>query len=123
MSGAAFADVPVSTYLALETSGADAPARHEYWDGQVRAMTGASLAHNRANIALGSLLWHRLRGGPCEAFANDMRVRLSPTRYVYPDIVVACPPEVDATHRPESLLNPKVIFEVLSPSSCRWSRC
>jgi Uma2 family endonuclease len=117
MSSAAFAETPVAAYLALEAASQGTPARHEYWDGQLRAKGSASLRHNRVAGARHALLWNRIRGGACEVFAADMRVRLTPRRYVYPDVVVACPPEVDARERPESLTNPKVIMEVLSDST------
>ena len=117
MSSAARAETPVSAYLVLEAASEGTAARHEYWDGELRAMGGASLKHHRVAGALHALLWHQLRGRACETFTGDMRVKLTPTRYVYPDIVVACPPEVDSSHRPESLTNPKVIMEVLSDST------
>lgn len=122
MSSPAFAETAVEAYLALEAASVDTPSRHEYWDGEVRAMGGASLQHNRIARRLLVTLTNEMGSGPCEAFMSDLRVKLTPTRYVYPDVVVACPPEVDTTHRPESLTNPKVIFEVLSDSTARVDR-
>lgn len=116
------AETPVDAYLALEASCVGTSSRHEYWDGVVRAMGGASLAHNRVARQLLVGLTNRMTGGPCEAFMSDLRVKLTPSRYVYPDVVVACPPEVDTTHRPESLTNPTVIFEVLSSSTAALDR-
>lgn len=122
MSSPAIAETAVEAYLALEAASVGTPSRHEYWDGVVRAMGGASLQHNRICRRLLVSLSNAMAGGPCEAFMSDLRVKLTPTRYVYPDVVVACPPEVDKTHRPESLTNPKVIFEVLSETTAHIDR-
>lgn len=122
MSEAALAETPVEAYLALEATGCEHGIRHEYWDGAIRAMGGASLVHNRVVLAIGAELRARTKGGPCEAFVNDMRVRLNAHRYVYPDVVLACPPEVDDAQRPESLINPRVVFEVLSESTAAFDR-
>src|SRR4051794_40148107 len=68
--------------------------RHEYIDGAVYAMAGASLDHNRIAGNIFGELWNHLRGGPCEVFQNDMKVKVSPesTLFYYPDAVVACGP-------------------------------
>ena len=122
MSEPAYAETPVEAYLALEAASTPGHARHEFWDGRIRAMGGASMRHNQLVLGIGSELRTKLSNGPCRALVSDMRVRLSAHRYVYPDVVVACPPEVDAQQRPETLTNPRVVFEVLSPSTAAVDR-
>ena len=56
MAGSAFAETSVEAYLALEEAGRPKDARHEYWDGMIRALGGASASHNRVVLALGSEL-------------------------------------------------------------------
>jgi Uma2 family endonuclease len=92
--------------------------KHEYFVGKVLAMAGASLAHNRlvANILreTGALL----KGGPCEILPSDIRVSI-PSResYMYPDAVIVCgKPEMEDDWF-DTLKNPLVIFEILSPST------
>jgi Uma2 family endonuclease len=64
----------------------------------------------------------QLAGGPCRAYSESIRTRVSATRYVYPDLVVACPPDFERAHKPPTLLNPKVVVEVLSESTASFDR-
>lgn len=109
----AYTRISRDTYLELE---AKAETRHEYWDGHVVAMAGASVAHNRIVANLVTVLNTHLRERDCNAVAADLRVQVG-SRYVYPDIVVECgePELTDA--EPPSLLNPVVLMEVTSPST------
>jgi Uma2 family endonuclease len=106
-------------YLALDRA---SPEKHQFWDGEVFAMSGASLAHN---LIVGNLLMHlghALRGSGCRPLPSDMRVRL-PTgdRYVYPDVTIVCgPPELEG--EADILLNPRTVIEVLSPSTEAFDR-
>lgn len=106
-------------YLALERA---AETKHEYLDGEIIAMTGASRPHNVITLNLGAELRERLRGTGCQTTVSDMRVRVSPTRYAYPDVVVACPPLQFEDAEVDTLLNPTVIVEVLSPSTEAYDR-
>jgi len=106
----------VAEYLAREK---DNPVRHEYVDGQVYAMAGASDRHNRLALNLASRLNDHLNGGPCEVFIADMKVIVDPLVYYYPDVVVACdPPGGDPYVRTQ----PHLIIEVVSPSTERIDR-
>ena len=107
------------TYLALDR-GAD--EKHELWDGEVYAMGGASLAHNRIVANLVRHLGNALEGTDCVALPSDMRVRLpGEGRYVYPDVTVVCgAPELEG--RADVLLNPRTIIEVLSSSTAAFDR-
>lgn len=90
--------------------------KNEYIDGEIYPMTGGTLNHGTiiANtiVALGI----RLRASNCKVISSDMRVRVSPTRYVYPDMSVVCG-GAETADRATNLLNPTLIVEVTSPSS------
>ena len=97
--------------------------RHFLWDGEVFAMTGASLAHNLIVSNVHAGLYARLAGRGCRPLAQDMRVRV-PGRdaYVYPDVLVVCgAPQLEDEHF-DTLVNPKVVVEVLSDSTRRFDR-
>jgi Uma2 family endonuclease len=100
--------------------------RHEYVDGQVYAMSGATLPHNRIVANLVVALYAGLRGRPCDALTQDMRVRVGPgSAYVYPDLVGLCgDARVERADENEyqSLLNPSFVVEVLSPSTESYDR-
>ena len=97
--------------------------RHEYFDGQIFAMTGASRAHNVLCANVLASLHGQLRGKPCEIYANDMRVKVSETgMYTYPDVVVACGEPRFEDQAVDTLLNPVLIIEVLSDSTERYDR-
>ncbi|MEM7588002.1 MAG: Uma2 family endonuclease [Acidobacteriota bacterium] len=102
-------------YLAFERQ---QPLRHEYQDGEILAMGGASRIHNRISWNITVALDPQLSRLGCEGFASDMRVRLaSSERYTYPDIVVVCgEPEFEDAEL-DTLLNPTLILEILSPST------
>jgi Uma2 family endonuclease len=102
-------------YLVRERA---AEYRSEYLAGEVRAMTGASRKHNRIAMNLGALLHGQLRGGPCEPFMSDMRVKVERTgAYFYPDVVVACGASSLEDEFQDTLLNPVLVVEVLSPAT------
>ena len=107
-------------YLRLEKQ---AVTRSEYHQGQIVAMAGATVTHNRINVNLTVELVNLLRDKPCDVFANDLRVQLPrENRYVYPDLVIVCgEPEFDEDD-PDTLINPQVIIEVLSNSTANYDR-
>jgi Uma2 family endonuclease len=108
-------------YLALERQ---SEVKHEFLDGEMFAMTGASLQHNRIVRNVGGLLYSQLRGRPCESFTGDLRLRVDATGlYTYPDIVVVYgEPQLVADAELDTLLNPTLIVEVLSPSTEAYDR-
>jgi Uma2 family endonuclease len=107
-------------YLALERK---AEHRSEYLNGQIIAMSGASREHNVIALNLAREISGRLRGGPCETYVSDMRVRVLPTGlYTYPDVVVVCGDRRFEDDCLDTLLNPTVIVEVLSPSTESYDR-
>ena len=104
----------VEDYLELEMN---ATTRHEYVAGEIFAMCGASAAHNLIVGNVYRALANRLQGGPCRTFFSGFKVRLKIKMddfFYYPDVMVACGREgLDKYF----LRNPKVIIEVLSPST------
>ncbi len=98
--------------------------RHEYFDGDIFAMTGGSLNHNRIGRNIVRQLGNRLEGSPCENFVGDMRVKIDKLdMYTYPDIVVVCGNiELEKMGGLETLLNPTVIMEILSDSTEAYDR-
>ncbi len=106
-------------YLAFERQ---AWTKHEYHDGHVYALSGASMRHNRIVVNLVLSIGNQLRGGPCEVFASDMRMHATAGLYAYPDVTIVCgKPELEDEHL-DTLLNPTVLIEVLSPSTERYDR-
>ncbi len=95
--------------------------RHEYIDGAVYGMAGASDDHNRITGNIFYELSNQLRSRKCEAFINDMKVKISrdSSLFYYPDVLVACDPEDNAQYFRE---RPSVIFEVVSPETERTDR-
>lgn len=107
-------------YLTLERR---AEYKSEYYDGEIFAMTGASLKHNRITLNIGSALNVQLRGRECQAFTSDMRVHVPATGlYTYPDVVAVCGEPRLADEQLDTLLNPVLIVEVLSKSTALYDR-
>lgn len=99
-----------------------AEVRHEFVDGRVYAMAGASDDHNRITRNLLTELTNALRGRRCEPFATDMKVKIPPTfadAFYYPDVMVSCDPADSAKFFRE---RPSLLFEVLSPDTERTDR-
>lgn len=101
-------------YLALERA---AQERHELVDGEIRAMAGGNRRHSAIASRLGYLLERALEGQGCEPFTSDMKVHVPATgSYRYPDASVACEPAFQDSAE-DVLVNPCVIFEVLSKTT------
>ncbi len=99
--------------------------KHEFHDGEVLAMSGGAYDHAAIATNLTRTLGNRLQGRPCEALDSNMRVATSVTRrFVYPDASILCgPPEFHPEDRKKTtLVNPRVIFEVLSESTSDYDR-
>ena len=97
--------------------------KHEYFNGEVFAMTGASRKHNLITSNLNASLNTQLKGGECEVYASDMRVKVSSTGlYTYSDIVVVCESPVFEDSEIDTLINPNLIIEVLSKSTEGYDR-
>jgi Uma2 family endonuclease len=107
-------------YLEIERK---AEFKSEYYEGEMFAMAGAREAHNLIVGNLHSDLHQQLRPRPCRAYMSDMRVRVSPSGlYTYPDVTVVCGEPQFLDERRDTLLNPSLIVEVLSPSTEAYDR-
>ena len=107
-------------YLARERK---ALTKSEYRDGQIYAMPGASREHNLITVNVTGEFYIQLRNRKCEVYPSDMRVKVSAAGlYTYPDVIVVCDePLFDDSHF-DTLLNPTVLIEVLSPSTAAYDR-
>lgn len=108
-------------YLAIE---AEAEIRSEFYDGEMFAMAGANFAHNRIKENLSTEIGIRLKGGSCQSFSSEMRVKVKATGlYTYPDIIIVCgEPEFERLSGVDTLLNPRVIIEIASKSTEGYDR-
>ena len=107
-------------YLARERK---ALTKSEYRNGQIHAMPGASRKHNLITANTLVEIHIQLRNRVCEVYPSDMRVKVSPTgTYTYPDIVVVCDEPLFEDSHFDTLLNPTVLIEVLSPSTAAYDR-
>ncbi|MFD1467486.1 Uma2 family endonuclease [Hymenobacter caeli] len=120
-SAAAAEYVSPADYLRLERQ---AELKHEYFEGEIRAMAGASFAHNRICANLTIAIGTQLRNSSCTPVGSDQRLQiLSGSAYVYPDLTVVCgPPVFNEDKKPDTLLNPTLLVEVLSPSTANNDR-
>lgn len=107
-------------YLAFER---ESDVKHEYVAGEVFAMVGAKEDHNLIVSNVLSWLRPQLRGRGCRIYPSDMRVKVAPLGiYMYPDVVVICgTPQFEDDSR-DTLLNPTLLIEVLSPSTAQYDR-
>jgi len=105
-------NLSVEEYLDFELH---SDGRHEFVDGAVYAMTGATEAHNIIVGNIFSLIRSHIKGSNCRVFANDMKVHIQDANcFYYPDIMMTCEP-FDA--KSVSKIAPSFICEVLSPST------
>ena len=97
--------------------------RSEYINGEIINMPGASFAHNLITNNISGELHTRLKGTGCAVFANDMRISIPTAKsYFYPDVGVVCEDPRFEDDVFDTLLNPIVIVEVLSPSTEAYDR-
>lgn len=107
-------------YLELERQ---AETRHEYVDGEIYEMAGASQRHNRISVNMVRLLDNQLLERDCNVYGSDMRVKITATeKYTYPDVVAVCGEEFFEDKNEDTLLNPMLIVEVLSKSTEAYDR-
>lgn len=109
-------------YLEME---AVSPVKHEYYDGEIFQMAGASYEHNlTAGNIYASLHFQLRKKRDCAAFQNDMRLLVEKTGlYTYPDVLVVCgKPKIKKVKGLDNILNPILIVEVLSPSTADYDK-
>lgn len=107
-------------YLELERN---AEFKSEYLEGQIFAMSGGSPEHSAITVNITRELSLQLKGRPCQAFSNDLKVRTSYTGlYAYPDLTVVCSEPIYHDEKRDIITNPVVIIEVLPPSTEAFDR-
>jgi Uma2 family endonuclease len=108
-------------YLEIEDRSRE--VKHEYVAGEVLAMAGGSIEHSALATTLSGLLLAHLRGGPCRPHGSDLRIRIDAVDVAtYADVSVVCDPVERAADSPSHVTNPRVVVEVLSPSTERYDR-
>ncbi len=107
-------------YLQLEVF---ANVKHEYFNGDIFALAGGTPEHAALAMAVGGALLLALQGGPCRVYGSDLRVRVLATGLAtYPDVTVVCgEPQRDPEDH-STVINPKVVIEVLSDSTAKYDR-
>lgn len=103
----------VAEYLAFEEK---SKRKHEFMDGEIFAMAGVKRNHSTISQNISRRIGNQLEEKPCEVHGSDIKIRIREGHYVYPDVSVVCD-EIDFDLNNTTLLNPIVVFEVLSKST------
>ena len=107
-------------YIAAERK---ATLKSEYLSGEIVAMSGASNAHNLITMNVATGLYNQLAERGCRVYASDMRVGIgAEVSYFYPDMAVVCDEPRFEDNALDTLINPIVVIEVLSPSTEAYDR-
>ncbi len=97
--------------------------RHEFLHGQIYAMAGGSPEHSALIASLAGNLLALVRGGPCRVHMSDLRIRVSETGLAtYPDVAIICGPWQRDPEDANTVINPTLLAEVLSPSTAAYDR-
>lgn len=109
--------VSEQSYLDMEEQ---SKIRHEYVDGHIYAMTGASRAHNKISGNLYAALHQQVKGTPCDVYMSDVKLKIAAKNsYYYPDLMLGCSHEEAHDY---FLTQPCLIIEVLSKSTAKIDR-
>ena len=107
-------------YIAAERK---ATLKSEYLSGEIVAMSGASNEHNLITMNTAAGLYNQVTERGCRIYASDMRIGIGAgVSYFYPDVVVVCDEPRFEDDAFDTLINPEVIVEVLSPSTEAYDR-
>jgi Uma2 family endonuclease len=96
--------------------------KHEFFEGEIFAMAGASLEHNLICSNVLAFLHTALRGTGCAAFGSDLRIATHGGLFTYPDVSVVCGRPLLVTGRPDTTVNPVLLVEVLSEATRDYDR-
>lgn len=112
--------ISIEEYLEMENA---SPEKHEYYKGEVFAMSGARVPHVIINDNILAALKQKLKGKPCKPFGNDMRIHIEAnTLFTYPDISIVCGDIITLNNDDYNVLNPSVLVEVLSKVTKNYDR-
>ena len=106
----------VDEYLAIERS---SETRHEYVNGELHALAGASERHQLIVLNIASFLLSRLRGSDCRVLIDGLKLQVSETLIYYPDVMINCNPADDDPYVKRAAT---IVFEVLSPTTASTDR-
>jgi Uma2 family endonuclease len=110
----------IEEYLEMENASTE---KHEYYKGEIFAMGGAKMPHNRISSNLLIALGSKLKGKKCQPYGSDARIHIeSNTLFTYPDISIICGEIITLNNDDYNVLNPTVIIEVLSKSTANYDR-
>jgi len=110
----------IEEYLAMEEA---ATEKHEYYKGEIFAMSGPKVPHNTISINMLVELGNKLKGKKCRPFSSDQRIHIETnTLFTYPDISIICGEPETLNNDNWNVLNPAIIIEVLSPSTRNYDR-
>jgi Uma2 family endonuclease len=112
--------IPEADYLKMDAA---TERRYEYLCGYIWAMSGRSNAHSAITMYTGAALVNGLGDSPCTVYSSDLRVKVETNGdYAYPDVSVVCGDAQFSDDTPDTLLNPVLLVEVLSPSTEVYDR-
>lgn len=107
-------------YLDFERSSQE---RHEFYKGEIFAMRGASYEHNVIEDNLRGILYNFLKEKSCRSFGSNLRIHIPRNSlYTYPDIMIICGEPKFQDQQFDTVLNPAVLIEILSPSTANYDR-
>ncbi len=110
----------IEEYLEMENVSTE---KHEYYQGEIFAMSGAKSQHNIISKNLMIALGTKLKGKPCQPYGSDARIHIEKnTLFTYPDLSVICGDMKSLNNDDHNFLNPTIIFEVLSRSTRNYDR-
>jgi Uma2 family endonuclease len=110
----------IEEYLEIENASIE---KHEYYKGEIFAMSGAKVPHNMISRNFLFALGKKLQGKSCQPFGSDQRIHIEEnTLFTYPDISIICGEIITLNNDNWNVLNPTVIIEVLSPSTKNYDR-
>jgi Uma2 family endonuclease len=110
----------IEEYLEYENASEE---KHEYYQGEIFAMSGSKVPHNTIAMNLAVLLGSKLKGKSCKPFNSDQRICIPENSlFTYPDISIVCGEIITKDNDDWNILNPSVIFEVLSPSTKNYDK-
>lgn len=110
----------IEEYLELENAAIE---KHEYYKGEIFAMSGPKVPHNIISKNLLGGLFGKLKGKKCQPYGSDLRIHIpSNTLFTYPDISIICGEIITLNNDDWNALNPTVLIEILSPSTKNCDR-
>lgn len=110
----------IEEYLEMEHA---AEQKHEYYLGEIFAMSGAGPRHNVIFRNLFGELAYRLKGNPCQPYGSDLRIHIPENSlFTYPDISIICGDIVSADEDNDTVIQPSILIEILSPSTKDYDR-